>query len=111
MVELYMIKYPMEICKEIGCLKPQIKGSNYCEKCFKNILSQQEENSSKMEYKPHQKAILITSTEIILYTIKKMDQISWSDFQKNLEISKAGIDLVLKEVFDEIQTQKKEILQ
>ena len=117
MVELYLIKYPIEICKEIGCFYCQIKGSNYCEFHFKILLSQQEKNHSKMEYKTHQKAILITSMEILRITTEKMginsvhtDVIEWSNFQKNLEIVKKGLDLVLTELFDEIQTQKKEIL-
>ena len=110
MVKLYLEKYPIEICKEIGCLSYQIKGSTYCKIHVEIILSQQEKNYSKMEYKPHQKAILITSMEIINITVEKMDRIEWSNFQKNLEIVKKGLDLVLKEIFDEIQTQKKEIL-
>ncbi len=68
------------------------------------------ENYSKMEYKTHQKAILITSMEIIRFTVEKMDRIEWSEFQKNIEVVKSGLDLVLTEMFDEITKQKKEIL-
>ena len=37
MVKLFIEKYPMEICKELGCLKPQIKGSNFCQKDFEKL--------------------------------------------------------------------------
>lgn len=37
MVKLFIEKYPLEFCLMFGCLRSQIKGSPYCEKCFTKL--------------------------------------------------------------------------